>query len=84
MATIQIDHNVPIPATSSPEDYPFADMQPGDSFFAPAECTGYDKLRVYVNAAATRYRKASGQSIKLRSARVTENGVAGLRVWRVQ
>lgn len=84
MAMIQIDHDIPMPATSSPENYPFADMQPGDSFFVPAGSTGCDKLRVYVNAAVTRYRKVSGHDIKLRSIRVTENGVAGLRVWRVQ
>jgi hypothetical protein len=84
MAMIQIDHNIPMPTPSSPEGYPFADMQPGDSFFVPAGSAGCVKLRVYVNAAATRYRKASGHDIKLRSIRVTENGVAGLRVWRVQ
>lgn len=84
MTMIKIDHNVPMPATCSSKGYPFADMQPGDSFFVPAGITGCGKLRTYVNAAVTRYRKASGHDIKLRSIRVTENGVDGLRVWRVQ
>lgn len=84
MTMIQIDHNIPMPTPSAPEGYPFADMQPGDSFFVPAGRAGCAKLRVYVNAAATRYRKASGHNIKIRSFRVTENGVDGLRVWRVR
>lgn len=74
---IKIDHDIPIP---NPEyqrrqrKYPIADMAVGDSFFAHAQRSES------VSSSLTKYRKM-GRRFTART--VTENGVKGVRLWRI-
>jgi hypothetical protein len=79
----QIDKNIPVP-NEGREKYPWSKMQPGDSFFVPGgRQTTADKrpglmVQITVPAAAKR---VPGTKWAVRQA--TENGVNGVRVWRV-
>lgn len=61
--------------------YPFAEMQPGDSFFVPCEETEFKKVRMRLTAAIGRRVKAAGEKYSTRM--INEESVNGLRVWRV-
>jgi len=67
------------PAAAS--GYPFAEMQPGDSFFVPCEKTEFKKVRMRLTAAIGRRVKAAGEKYSTRM--INEESVNGLRVWRV-
>lgn len=69
-----IDKNVEMP--SGKTEWPFKDMEVGDSFFAPGKNT-----RQLQNA-SSHYRKIAG--MKFRAAAVTEDGVEGARIWRIE
>lgn len=70
---IKIDKKVAVP--SGRHTYPWREMQPGDSFFVPM--VGKTRGRgLYVCA-----RRAAGIEITTRT--VVENGVKGIRVWRI-
>ena len=77
MTTItKIDKNIPLPSLHKyTEKYPWADMKPGDSFFiemgTPANI-----------GACMSARKKYGERYVSRT--VTENGVKGVRVWRIE
>jgi hypothetical protein len=74
--TFEIDKNVPLPPNAGKPGggkYPWASMEIGDSFFAP----GKVGARV-----ATAGKRGGGQS-KFTIRTVTENGVRGVRVWRI-
>lgn len=75
---IQIDKGVPIPphvrGQGAPK-YPWREMEIGDSFFVS------DRHRRSISAAASSARQHRGHQFATRS--VTENGVDGIRVWRV-
>lgn len=65
----KIEKDVPFPEDSTGQ-YPFADMEVGDSFFAA------DKTAVQLSNAASHWRKRKGWKFKTR----TEEG--GARIWR--
>ena len=78
MSEIKIDKGVavaPIRRRGKPF-YPWADMARGDSFFVPGKTT--DQMSPTVVS----HRKRHGGKYVTRA--VTENGVKGVRVWRVE
>ena len=76
---MKIDKGIPIPARAARGKYPFRDMQPGDSAFFPGENLRHKQHPAYMNA--RNYVKRNGWQITVRS--VIENGVKGIRIWRV-
>lgn len=73
-----VEKGVPIPSRRNigrPSIYPWASMQVGDSFFAPI---GKGKAGV----AKGSYNAQKLHGIKLTTRSVTENGRAGVRIWR--
>lgn len=80
--TIKIDTDVPLPdAYQSRSKFPWKDMQPGHSFFAPgyklANMPGEEKQFTISHA------KLAVPGSKWAARTVEENGVRGVRVWRV-
>ena len=80
---IKIDKGVPIPfhpghGRRSP--FPWEDMKPEDSFFAPGYCVAPTPGMLQLTTLAGR-KYIPGSQWTMRS--VVENGVAGVRVWRV-
>lgn len=74
---IKIDKNVPMPDGVNRETkWPFADMEVGDSFFAPGHTSNQ------MTNAAAHWRKKNGWSFSCRN--TEEEGVKGARVWRVK
>ena len=74
MPDIKIDKNVPLPKRSGARKYPWASMQVGDSFF------------ISLLSMPTRnslYACAKWAGIKISVNSVTEDGVRGVRVWRI-
>ena len=74
-----IDKNVPAPAVANlgaPAKYPWRAMDVGDSFFVP------EKTASYMTSAALNAGRTLGRKYTVRT--VTENGVKGARVWRVE
>lgn len=72
MSTIKIDKGVPIPNGSGGYSvYPWAEMEVGDSFFAPVP-----GLSGSIAGAARKY------GWKFRTQTTVENGIKGVRVWR--
>ena len=75
---IAVDHDVPVPigdGIGRIPKYPWASMAVGDSFFVPGK--GANDL-----LGAARPRKLLGEKHTCRT--LTENGVKGVRVWRVK
>lgn len=72
----KIETGIPVPPHQNAK-YPFAEMTPGSSFFIPS-----GDLKKISNAAVgfARYRRDR----KFTCRTVTENGVAGVRVWRIE
>ncbi len=71
MTSYEIEKNVPVPEQGGRSQYPFADMQVGDSFFAEG------KKPEQLQNAATHWRKKKGWKF---AARKESNGA---RIWRV-
>lgn len=76
MSSIQIDKDVPLPR---PAGYPFSQMKAGDSVFFPCahRKSALSSLRVKIRLSALN----AGASVVTRT--VTENGIAGVRAWRL-
>lgn len=90
---IPIDKNIPLPPLrarntdaigGSEARYPWADMVPGDSFFAPNTTTHqHGRARGLKHLTTSSGRRAvPGSEWACRS--VTKGGVQGVRVWRVK
>ena len=86
---IKIDKGMPIPAhierPGAPSVLPWRDMDAGDSFFSPdhyvSHTAGKEAGKKLMNTAG--WRKAiPGSKWSIRT--VIENGVRGVRVWRVK
>lgn len=86
----KIDKFVALPKISrsatfqKPAIYPWAHMQPGDSFFVPGGSVGKSDKRPGVKTQITAHgakKKYPGTTWAVRA--VTENGINGIRVWRV-
>jgi hypothetical protein len=81
--TIRIDKGVPLPSglSKSPNhDWPFHQLEVGDSFFIPYP-DGDKAMRIRVSAAAQaaeRNKRAAGKKFATRAV------PGGARVWRVQ
>ena len=81
-----IDKHVPLPAIRTYArkggdlKYPFRDMVPGDSAFFPGENKRDKQHPAFM--AARNYVKRLGWRMTLRT--VTEDGVKGIRIWRVK
>lgn len=73
---IPIDRGIPLPPDRPvfARKYPFPDMRVGDSFFVP----GMNRQQM---AGPIRY--ATCECRKFTTRRVVENGIPGLRVWRI-
>lgn len=83
---IAIDKGIPVPAVNngrSTAKWPFAQMQPGDSFFAAGcvQTNAQKKNGERIIAANNGKRCIPGS--KWTSRCVVENGVSGVRIWRV-
>jgi len=77
---ITIDKDKPIPKLSgrgAPRKYPFDELAVGESFFVP----GKKSTDLGGSIGGARHRLPGR---KFRTRTVTENGVDGVRVWRVQ
>ena len=73
---IKIDKHIPIPPRRS-QKYPLLDLEIGDSFFVP------DKTASMLSATIAPLRaQYPDRTFVARS--VTENGVRGARLWRVE
>jgi hypothetical protein len=68
---IEITKGLPTPRGRKSK-YPFRDMEVGDSFFAPGSSV------IGIHGCARRHRP-----MKFTCRSVVENGVAGIRVWRI-
>jgi hypothetical protein len=86
---ISIEKGVPIPdgryTNGGREKYPFRRMEIGDSFFVSDEgrMSGqWLRAKLYTYAASVRKRGVPDLRITARV--VEENGVSGVRVWRVE
>ena len=73
---IEIQSNLPVPARQGrPVKYPLDKMQVGDSFFVATS------VRSALSGSINRCRKKVGYRFTVRI--VEENGVKGLRIWRI-
>ena len=70
-SNIEITKGVPTPRGRKSK-YPFRDMEVGDSFFAPGSSV------IGIHGCARRHRP-----MKFTCRSIVENGVAGIRVWRI-
>ena len=70
--TIEITKGLPTPRGRRSK-YPFRDMEIGDSFFAPGSSV------IGIHGCARRHRP-----MRFTCRSVVEDGVAGIRVWRIE
>lgn len=79
MTEFKIENDVPMPTRVRGRrgKYPFAALQIGESFFVPGDAKSVRHVR---NAACAHARKHGGH---FRGSMRVENGVDGIRVWRV-
>lgn len=73
---IKIDKNVALPTSGANAKYPFADLSIGDSFFAPG------RTSAQISPCTAHAQRERGGKFTART--VTENGVKGVRVWRIE
>lgn len=72
MNGIKLEQNIPIPDRRPARIYPFRKMKVGDSFFVA------DISLVRIHAAARKYK-----DLRVTCRTLVENGVKGVRVWRI-
>ena len=73
MSKFKIENDIPLPPGNK---YPFGELEIGQSFFASG------KEGANAQPASSRYGRVHGKKFVSRS--VTENGVVGRRIWRVE
>lgn len=81
----KVDKGIPFPAigkSGRPAKHPFSQMEIGDSAFFPGATTKPSGPNGKPYRAASSYGRWSGRKFIARS--VTEDGVDGLRIWRVE
>lgn len=77
MPEIKIDKDVPLQQHRVNKNYyPLKEMKVGDSFFVTQ--TGTHPVSTSILSCARYYK------VKVRSRTVTENGIKGIRVWRIE
>lgn len=76
---IKIDKGVPVPSRGGGRrpKYPWARMEVGDSIFEPGVCQNT------IAGIARGWRNRNAPDQMHRTKIVTENGVRGVRVWRI-
>lgn len=85
MSNFKIEKNIPVPSKAA-DEYPFAEMEVGDSFFVPIEVKSTKSVRNATAAYQQRVRNKNGTTT-LRFTTVIENidgKETGVRVWRTQ
>ncbi len=76
----QIEKNIVLPASKLEPEYPFAYMEPGDSFFVPRDHRKSDTLAATLSKAA---RDAFGKgNYATRRIKDEDGNFTGVRVWR--
>lgn len=84
---ITINKGIPTPdvgrAGGMPAKFPWQDMEPGDSFFAAGYATNTTNAKNGERAISTNMGTKIFPGSKWIMRRATENGVNGVRVWRV-
>lgn len=80
---IKVDKDIPIPKYWQRTMYPFANMKVGDSFFVPnmKKINGSTMSRKVTMAA---YVYGWRHEMKFITRTVTEEGIVGIRVWRIK
>lgn len=73
----KIDKEIPIPEQVRKTEYPFEQMEVGDSFFAEGKTT--DQL----GNASGHWRKKKGWGFTIRK-ETSEDGKNGARIWRIR
>lgn len=76
MITIDRNYSPPPPKCMRGARYPFAELNPGDSFFVP------NGRQVNISGSGAQYAKRNG--VKFATRKVVENDVPGVRVWRTE
>ena len=77
--TLTIDRGIPPPPSRGiSKRYPWSQMEIGDSFFVPSSLTKAATVR-----SATAYAKKRNGATYATS-EIVENGVSGVRVWRIK
>ena len=76
---MRIDDHI-APPTPRGKKYPFRSMAPGQSVFYPGEFTHLNDSRAYMAAKTIQKRD---KRIEFQGKRVVEDGVAGVRIWRI-
>jgi len=77
---VKIEKNIPLPPNKRAQKWPWHQMDVGDSFFAPGYCTNPKKgklLSIQIG------KKLVPNSFWVKRS-AEENGIAGVRVWRVE
>ena len=75
MSEFKVEKGIPIQSWGT--SYPWDEMEVGDSFFAEGK-----KINVLTSAVSSRRKKYPEETYAARTR--TENGVKGVRVWRVK
>lgn len=73
--TYKIEKNIPPPTSNGKTKYPFHEMEVSDRIFVPCE----DR-----SPATAAYTYGSRHGVKFTVRKVTEDGVVGLRIWRIE
>ena len=75
---MKVDNSIPIPKIrQGNKKYPWDEVKKkGDSFFVPLDGDKINNLHNSLNSCARAHFKATVR-------RVTENGIRGIRVWRI-
>lgn len=78
MSEIKIDRDVPVPefVDRRPNKYPWREMEVGDSIFIPS------MTAPRIGGTLHPFQRRSGRRFTCRTC--TENGVDGVRVWRIE
>ncbi|RPD90494.1 hypothetical protein EGK75_01220 [Neisseria weixii] len=81
----QIEKQIPIPPKSSPNHYPFDDMEIGDSFFVPCR-PGEPKntCRKRLQGAFQRWRESRNSTLSHTTRQATKDGITGIRLWIIE
>lgn len=77
MSEIKIDTDIPVP-TGGTCKYPLRAMKIGDSFFAPGRAS-----QSITGSFAHARQRMNAPTAKWTTRTITENGVKGVRVWRI-
>ena len=74
---MKIEKNIPIPESAGESKYPFKDMEVGDSVFVEGQ-TSQGAAMMSAKNIERRY------GVKFSARKRTEDGVDGVRIWRIE